>query len=196
MADIDVSMYESDYCAESDFEDDDDDFDFDDDIENVAPVAAPRSKATATASKAKAVKSKAKAPAKKSKAKSKKAIAIALDDDSDDGDENEVVVSARPILSEKSMNADNIDDNENENNKKSTSTGSKSKKSKTVEETYQKMSQLEHILVRPDTYSKFIDSSSLIWVQRQSRCLSITHHLFLSSTFVYWCQVEMNEVAI
>ena len=28
------------------------------------------------------------------------------------------------------------------------------KKAKTVEETYQKVSQLEHILIRPDTYSK------------------------------------------
>ena len=34
--------------------------------------------------------------------------------------------------------------------------GKKEGKKKTVEETYQKKTQLEHILLRPDTYSKFL----------------------------------------
>ena len=34
--------------------------------------------------------------------------------------------------------------------------GSKGKKVKTIEETYTKKTQLEHILLRPDTYSKIL----------------------------------------
>ena len=68
-----------------------------------------------------------KKPAKKAAAKSKKAPV-----------EKEV----RQVLGEKSLNVDD--------EKKVT----KSKNKKTVEEIYQKKTQLEHILLRPDTYSK------------------------------------------
>lgn len=52
-----------------------------------------------------------------------------------------------PILSPRSKNASNVPVDANAKNK-----GADKKKSKTIEETYQKKSQLEHILLRPDTY--------------------------------------------
>ena len=48
-----------------------------------------------------------------------------------------------PILSQRSENAGNAPVE---------AAGNGTKKSKTIEETYQKKSQLEHILLRPDTY--------------------------------------------
>ena len=47
------------------------------------------------------------------------------------------------ILSTRNDNADNVP---------AKATGKGTKKTKTIEETYQKKSQLEHILLRPDTY--------------------------------------------
>ena len=41
-------------------------------------------------------------------------------------------------------------------NKMASPSGSKGKKVKTIEETYTKKTQLEHILLRPDTYSKIL----------------------------------------
>lgn len=40
------------------------------------------------------------------------------------------------------------------------------KKGRTIEEMYQKKSQLEHILLRPDTYSKFsfVALLNLLWL--------------------------------
>ena len=42
--------------------------------------------------------------------------------------------------------------NDNASNVPAKATGKGTKKTKTIEETYQKKSQLEHILLRPDTY--------------------------------------------
>lgn len=49
---------------------------------------------------------------------------------------------------------DSFDDEDLENTKPKAVGG----KSKTVEEIYQKKTQLEHILARPDTYSKYLPS--------------------------------------
>jgi hypothetical protein len=54
---------------------------------------------------------------------------------------------SNPILSPRSKNASNVLADANAGG-----TGANKKKSKTIEETYQKKSQLEHILLRPDTY--------------------------------------------
>jgi DNA topoisomerase-2 len=118
------------YQEESDFEADcamsDDSFAFDEESDfEMEPVAV----------KAKKSKSNTKENAPKKTAKkggSKKKVAF---DDSSDEEEG------RAVLGEKSLNKDT--------NKTSKSTGKK-----TVEEIYQKKTQLEHILLRPDTYSK------------------------------------------
>ncbi len=55
--------------------------------------------------------------------------------------------ASTPILSPRSKNASNVLADAVVDGK-----GATKKKSKTIEETYQKKSQLEHILLRPDTY--------------------------------------------
>lgn len=135
-------------------EESEDDFDFDDDGENVAPnkkkssskskakstKAAKSSSTSKTKPKAKAktsVKPKAKAKAttttKKSTKKTSSSV-IDLDDDSDS----------------ESFASDMDEDTYSGSGSGSNST--KGGKKKTVEEIYQKKTQLEHILLRPDTY--------------------------------------------
>lgn len=132
MADVSYMM-DDDHSVESECwkgDDSDSDSEFDDDFENVAPAPKKKAKAVGVS------KAKAKAPAKKTA--SKKVVSL---DDSDDDDD--VLAPAPKVLGERSANDDNVN------------AGKKSKGKKTVEQTYQKMSQLEHILKRPDTYSKF-----------------------------------------
>ena len=76
------------------------------------------------------------------------------DDDSDaEFDEENVVVASKPKAVNKSKSA--LAPSKNVGNvPKATEKGSKKGK-KTVEEIYQKKTQLEHILLRPDTYSKY-----------------------------------------
>ena len=50
---------------------------------------------------------------------------------------------------------ENSDANTADTESLSESSSSGGKRSKTIEETYQKKTQLEHILLRPDTYSKY-----------------------------------------
>ena len=111
----------------SDSEDDfmvDDESDFDEE-----PALVSKSIKTKTSTKAPA-KKKVAATSKAAIKKNAKSITL-------DSDDDEMPVSAPTVLSERSVN-----------------TPSKTKKKKTVEDTYKKMSQLEHILIRPDTYSK------------------------------------------
>jgi len=126
----DVMMYDSDAFSEEDFVvDDDSDFDFDE--ENVAPKPTKRrGKAPSAAAKKPAAKKAAAAPKAKKKT-SKKAKKDDIDDDVDDDVE---------VLAE-------IDDNVSSASSKASGKGGK-----TVEQMYQKKSQLEHILLRPDTY--------------------------------------------
>ena len=117
----------------SDSEDDfmvDDESDFDEE-----PVLVTKSIKTKASTKAPA-KKKVTATANAATKKKTKSITVDSDDDDDD-DDDDMPVSAPTVLSERSVN-----------------TPSKTKKKKTVEDTYKKMSQLEHILIRPDTYSK------------------------------------------
>ena len=128
MADVDMS-YASDasFVVDDDSEDDfiasDDDFE----VENVAP----KSKAKAAPKKTAAAK---KAPAKKKAAASSKSKKAALDSltnlDSDDDDDMSIEDVAAPAKTKKSS----------------------SDKEKSIEQIYQKKTQLEHILLRPDTY--------------------------------------------
>lgn len=78
------------------------------------------------------VKRKAAAPKPKRAAAPKKK-ATAVDDDNDSVSTN--------VLSPTKSNAE------------------AGKKEKTIEEIYQKKSQIEHILIRPDTYGELVDSS-------------------------------------
>jgi DNA topoisomerase-2 len=50
----------------------------------------------------------------------------------------------------------NQDENARPMNVSPTKKAKGGKKGRTIEETYQKKSQLEHILLRPDTYGKFL----------------------------------------
>lgn len=82
------------------------------------------------------------------------------DDDSDASfDEENVVVASKPKAAAKKSSASkksvlapskNVD-----NVPKAKASGKGGKGKKTIEEIYQKKTQLEHILLRPDTYSKF-----------------------------------------
>lgn len=113
------------FSSESEFEDDVE-------IENIPPPA-PKSRSKAAVKPLKKT-SKSSAAAKKTKK------VISLDDDDDDDiDQRSPVPLAERSLNKTSSNKDRVKG---------------SNKSKTVEETYTKMSQLEHILKRPDTYSK------------------------------------------
>jgi DNA topoisomerase-2 len=108
---------------------------FEDDIENIPPPA-PKSKNKAAVKPSKKT-------SKSSTATKKTKKIITLEDD-DDGDDDDIDQRPPVPLAERSLNETN--------SKKDHVKGSN--KSKTVEETYTKMSQLEHILKRPDTYSK------------------------------------------
>ena len=118
------------YQDESDFEPDcqmsDDSFAFDEGSDFEMEAVAVKPKK----SKSNTKENTKKEPAKKAAAKKKKPVA-------DESSDEEV---ERTVLGEKSLNEGT----------------SKSKGKKTVEEIYQKKTQLEHILLRPDTYSKFI----------------------------------------
>ena len=131
MADVDFMDELSEYSADDHFTDESD---FDDE-ENVAPPKPNKSKASVKAT----VKATSKAKTSKPKAASKKINKVVSIEDSDDDDDDDDSV---PLpLADRSVNKDNAD--------------AKGKgKAKTVEETYTKMSQLDHILIRPDTYSK------------------------------------------
>ncbi len=149
MADVDASFMDDDYCVESvSSYGAESESDFDDDFDDIQVVkAAPKKTQNAKAKKT-TTKSKSKAPGKS------KNKAISLDDSDDDVDDDdfEAMSSAPkakvPVLAERSVNDANRSASSNDD-------GAGAKKSKkTVEETYTKMSQLEHILKRPDTYSK------------------------------------------
>lgn len=137
--DSDVSMMLDDEFSDFQAEESSDDDDFFD--ENIAP------KKKVTTKKAAATK----APAKKKAAaagkgkKGKKAARPA----SDDEDDFEISRETQGILSNRDGNVEAAE------SKQSGAT----KKKKTIEETYQKKTQLEHILLRPDTYSKSLCSS-------------------------------------
>jgi DNA topoisomerase-2 len=133
-------MSDSDDDFMDDAQSEDSDFDFDDEP---APKVAKVAKATKVV-KSKSTSDKAtKAVTKTTKksattAASKKKASATKSNDS------------RPILAERSTNSD-------ESDMTSGTMESMKKKvddKKTVEERYQKLTQLEHILVRPDTYSK------------------------------------------
>lgn len=136
-----MSVCSDSYLLSDNSEDDfmvDDESDFDD--EPIIAVKPKPSKSTASTAASKA-KAQAKAPSKISqstKATKKKTV------DSDNDEEEEEEENVRPnatsvpsVLAERSLNSPN-----------------KITKKKTIEDTYKKMSQLEHILIRPDTYSK------------------------------------------
>ena len=124
-----------------DLSDEDSDFDFD--IETSKSTSKSKSKSNKTSTKKKSATSKS----------SKKSKAVSIDViDSDSSDiEMDGSTGTRPVLTERSINSDESD---MATTTKKTST-KKSNSKKTVEERYQKLSQLEHILVRPDTYSEF-----------------------------------------
>lgn len=124
------------FSSESEFEDDVE-------IENIPPPA-PKSRSKAAVKPLKKT-SKSSAAAKKTKK------VISLDDDDDDDiDQRSPVPLAERSLNKTSSNKDRVKG---------------SNKSKTVEETYTKMSQLEHILKRPDTYIGSIERiTQPMWV--------------------------------
>ena len=130
MADVDMS-YASDasFVVDDDSEDDfiasdDDDFEL---VENVAP----KSKAKPTKAKTTKAAPKKTAAAKKAPAKKKAALDSLTNLDSDD-DVMSIEDVAAPTKTKKSS--------------------SSADKEKSIEQIYQKKTQLEHILLRPDTY--------------------------------------------
>ena len=62
----------------------------------------------------------------------------------------------------------------------SKSTGSKKKGAKTVEQIYQKKTQLEHILLRPDTYSKSTIINNTLY---RNICGNFSNNISMSFTF-------------
>uniref|UniRef100_A0A7S3VBL7 DNA topoisomerase 2 n=1 Tax=Chaetoceros debilis TaxID=122233 RepID=A0A7S3VBL7_9STRA len=169
MTDIDASYMFSDADDDFQIESDCDESDFDFENDDPAPVVAkskpkakatkasskPKAKAKATskakpAAKSKSTKSKAKAP---KKAAGKKLNDINLDDSDDDLSNGDGEVA---ILGERSVNT---------HSPVRATTAAKKKSKKTVEETYTKMTQLEHILLRPDTYIGSIERvTEEMWV--------------------------------
>ncbi len=175
-----MSDSEDEFMLNNDGQSDDSDFDFDSEHEEVI-IDAPKKKASkaTTANKTKST-ALAKTTKKTTSAKTKKAVntkpktatkkqtTISIDDiddddDDDDDDDSDDKLDAnreneitRPVLSERCINSDESD----LTSTKSKSTAATAKKrlsnsKKTVEERYQKLTQLEHILVRPDTYSEY-----------------------------------------
>ena len=72
-------------------------------------------------------------------------------------------------------------------NKSTKASGSNNKSKKTVEETYQKKTQLEHILLRPDTYIGFTQSVTQpmfrVKIKMRSR-LFVAKLLFVTATML------------
>ena len=143
----DVSMMD-----ESDFEFDaqseqESDFDFCSDDEHFLPPPkkkAPAKKAVKKAAAPKAVKKKA-APKKAATKKPKKAKAPL-------GDASNRVNIDDPADDASGAKKDN--DFDSSDGKSLDSAEKSDKPKKTIEQVYQKKTQLEHILLRPDTYSK------------------------------------------
>ena len=131
MADVDMSLYSDDDFSIASDGDDGSDFEF---VENVAPKKKPTAKAAKAAPKA-AKGGKKAAPSSKSKGGKGKKATAALDSltNLDDSDDDMSITDAAAAPAKKS------------------STGA-SAKEKTIEQMYQKKTQLEHILLRPDTY--------------------------------------------
>lgn len=129
MADVDMS-YASDASFVMDSDDDGSDFEF---VENVAPKAKKSTKAKAAPKKTAGAAKKA-APKTKKAAASSKSKKAALDSltnlDSDDDDDMSIEDVAAPPSKAKSKKVEE----------------------KSIEQMYQKKTQLEHILLRPDTY--------------------------------------------
>ena len=77
--------------------------------------------------------------------------------------------------------------NPNQKANKSTKAGGNNKSKKTVEETYQKKTQLEHILLRPDTYIGFTQSVTQpmfrVKIKMRSR-LFVAQLLFVTATML------------
>jgi len=143
---------------------DDSDFSFDEcDNENIAPKQSRSSKVSNANAKVSKVKVKAKSTAKpkavkknttvkpkvkKTATKSKSKTSAKKKTISDDG-------QSLPVLSERSINVNvnvNDDSDDDSDDMKELSNAETKTDNKTVEERYQKLTQLEHILVRPDTY--------------------------------------------
>lgn len=77
------------------------------------------------------------------------------DDDSDaEFDEENVVVASKPKKAAASKKSVLAPSKNSGNVPKAKASGKTAKGKKTIEEMYQKKTQLEHILLRPDTYSK------------------------------------------
>ena len=129
MADVDMSLYSDDDFSVASDASDGSDFEF---VENVAPKKKTAAKAKAAPKKTAAKGGKKTAASSKSKGGKKAAAALDsltnLDDSDDDDMSITDAVAAAPA--KKSSNA----------------------KEKTIEQMYQKKTQLEHILLRPDTY--------------------------------------------
>ena len=174
--------------------DDDSDFDFDD---IPPPALSKKNKTTTSKAKAKAAvpakkKTTKKATSKAGGTKKSSAVTIDLDNDSDDendnfndeSDELEFIDSAknRPVLAERSLNS---------SEESEILSSSKSTKKKTIEQKYQKLSQLEHILVRPDTYSKSLSTAICLIVVCLLASLFVT--LLAFGSIGYW---EIESIII
>ena len=129
MADVDMSLYSDDDFSVASDASDGSDFEF---VENVAPKKKTTTKAKAKAAPKAAKGGKKADPSSKSKGgKGKKAAAAALDSLTNlDSDDDMSITDAVAAPAKKSSSA----------------------KEKTIEQMYQKKTQLEHILLRPDTY--------------------------------------------
>jgi hypothetical protein len=143
MADVLMIESDDDFVVQSDG---DSDFDFDDG-ENAAPVViiAPKKKAPAkkkAAAKKPAASKKAAGGKKKAAtaAEKKQPLGDRSNLDNTSGDEGSI-----------DINDDDIDEDDTP---ASTANEISGGKKKTIEQRYQKKTQLEHILLRPDTYSK------------------------------------------
>ena len=132
MADVDMSLYSDDDFSVASDGDDGSDFEF---VENVAPKKKTNAKAAPNTKGGKKA-----APSSKSKGGKGKKATAAFDsltnlDDSDDDDDDDMSISDAVAAAPA----------------KKSSTGATAKE-KTIEQMYQKKTQLEHILLRPDTY--------------------------------------------
>ena len=162
MSAIDLTFADSD-----DAFDDDDEFDFQDsDDESLESYVEPPKAARSNKTKAKATKKTATGGGKATKAKSS----------------NSKGKDAR-VLADRTLSEDNIADIDMEEPKVAEKSPKKKKTKKTIEETYQKKTQLEHILLRPDTYSKL----ELMIIIHSISMKYITQTLYLYSLFSWIC---------
>lgn len=153
-SDSDVEVMAMD--EESEFEDygaevsDDDDDDYA--MENAAPAAKKKTSKPAAAKKTKKA---AAAPSKKNnKTNGSSAAALKTNKNADN-------------MVDDSIDDDDMDFDADDSTKKSSSS-TETKTKKTIEQTYQKLTQLEHILKRPDTYSKFLSNMLLLLISSSS----------------------------